>query len=141
VNVLATVNPLRKYLALAGAILLAGLIAFSHFTAYRAGRQAVQAKWDSANVALERAAQEQAAHNRELGRMAELHQQAVANAQDRFITQATKEVLRASEKLAACPVPDDAVRLLNSAAACARGDSASACGAGDQLPGPRQPGR
>jgi hypothetical protein len=141
VTVFATVNPLRGYLAMAGAILLAGLLAFSHFTAYRAGRHAVQAKWDEAKVAQERATQEQAARNRELQRAAELRYTVAAESREAFLTRTTKEVRRASKSLAACPVPVDAVRLLNAAAACARGDPAAACGAGDQLPSPRQPVR
>jgi hypothetical protein len=140
VNVLATVNPLRGYLAMAGAIVLAGLLAFSHFTAYRAGRAAVRAQWDAATVAQERATQEQAARNRELQRAAELRYTVAAGAREVFITRTTQEVRRAAQSLAVCPVPVDAVRLLNAAAACAR-DPAAACGAGDGVPGARQPGR
>jgi hypothetical protein len=141
VNVLTTVNPLRGYLAMAGALLIAGLLAFSHFTAYRAGRAAVRAQWDAANVAQERAIQEQAARNRDLQRAAELRYTVTAQAREVFITRTTQEVRRASKSLAACPVPVDAVRLLNAAAACARGDPAAACGAGDGVPGAGQPGR
>jgi hypothetical protein len=141
VNVLTTVNPLRGYLAMAGALLIAGLLAFSHFTAYRAGRAAVRAQWDAANVAQERAIQEQAARNRDLQRAAELRYTVTAQAREVFITRTTQEVRRASKSLAACPVPVDAVRLLNAAAACARGDPAAACGAGDGVPGAGQPSR
>jgi hypothetical protein len=134
-------NPQRPYLALAGALLLAALLAFSHFTAYRSGRHSVQAKWDEANVKQERAAQQQAASNRELQRLAEAHFHAIADPREAFIKRTAKELRHATETLAAVPVPADAVRMLNAAAACARGDSAAACGAGDQVPDARQPGR
>jgi hypothetical protein len=119
-------NP-RTWLALG----LAALLAFTHLTVYRAGRHAVRSAWDAANVASERAAQEQAQRNRDLQRAAELHYTVEAQTRDRFIVTTVKEIHDATASLAACPVPDAARRLLNAAAACA--DSAAACGAGDAV--------
>lgn len=82
------------------------------------------------------AADAQTTRNRELQRAAEIRYTVTAQARERFIVQTVKEVHHAAESLATCPVPRDAVRLLNDAAACARGDSAGACGVGDRLSGP-----
>jgi hypothetical protein len=122
-------------------IALVAALFFSHFTAYRAGRRAVQTNWDAASVVQERAIQQQAARNRELQRAAEKRYTVAEETREIFITRTTQEVRHAAESLATCPVPVGAVRLLNDAAACARGDPASACGAGDQLPSSRQPRR
>lgn len=56
---------------------------------------------------------------------------------DRIITKTLKELPNAAAPLAACPVPADAVRLLNAAAACAREDRSAACQPDDGVPGAR----
>jgi hypothetical protein len=118
------------------ALFLAGLLAVSHLTVYRAGRHAVQAKWDAANVAQERAGQEQATRNRDLQRAAELRYVVKGQTRDRFFETTEKDIHDAAAPLATCPVPD-AVRVrLNAAAACARGDSETSCGPAGTLPGP-----
>lgn len=83
------------------------------------------------------AAEAQTASNRELGRLAELHLSAVATKQERFFTRAAKEIRHVAESLTSCPVPADAVRLLNAARACASEDRPAACGNGDQVPAAR----
>jgi len=80
------------------------------------------------------AADAQAARNREMQRAAELRYTVAAEARDRYIIETVTEVRHAAESLAACPVPDRLRGLLNDAAACARGDPASACGADRPLP-------
>lgn len=74
-------------------------------------------------------AEEQATRNRELQRAAELRYTVAAETRDRYITKTVTEVRYATENLAACVLRPDAVRLLNDAASCARGDSPAACGA------------
>jgi hypothetical protein len=121
-------NP-RLWIALA----LAGVLAFSHFTVYRSGRAAVQAKWDAAAVAQERASQAQTARNLELQRAAERKYVVQQDARDRFHTVTVKEISREAAPLAACPVPPDAIRMLNAARDCALGNSPASCGADDPL--------
>lgn len=94
------------------------------------GRQEVRAE-----VAAQVSAQ--AERNRELQRAAEKRYTVVAEVRDRFIVNTVTEVRYATKHLAACPVGSDAVRLLNDAAACARGDSAAACDAGQPVPDAR----
>jgi hypothetical protein len=119
------------------AIALAGLLAFSHLTVYRAGRHAVQSSWDAAKVAQQAEVQAQADKNREQSRMAELHLSAITTQQDKFFTKASKEIHDASAPLAACTLPIPVRVQLNSAAACARSDSpTSDCGA-DEVPDTR----
>ena len=115
------------------ALVLVAVLGFSHFSMYRKGRADVRQAWDAAKVTQERAAQEQAARMRELQRQAELHYTVQAEARDRFIVQTVREVRHASESLAACPLPADLRGLLHGAAACARGDSAAACGPGEPV--------
>jgi hypothetical protein len=122
----------RLWIALA----LAGLLAFSHITAYRKGRANVRTQWDAAKVTQERASQEQAARNRELQRQAELKYVVKREAQDRFIAVTVKELTHASEPLAACPVPPDVVRLLNDANHCASGNPAPAGCSDGKVPSP-----
>lgn len=124
-------NP-RVWIALA----LAGLLAFSHIAVYRSGRHAVQAKWDEAKVAQERASQDQATRNRELQRAAELRYVVKGETRDRFFVTTVKEISDAAAPLAACPVPD-AVRVrLNALNACASSDSPAACGTAGKVPNP-----
>lgn len=118
------------------AIGLAAVLAFAGVNIYRKGEHSVQVKWDAANVATERAAQEQAARNRDLQRQAEINYVVKREAQDRYIVTTVKEIHEAAAPLATCPVPPDVVRLLNGANHCASGDSPAACGADGQVPGP-----
>jgi hypothetical protein len=134
VNPLAWLNPGRWLAVMA----LLGVLTLAYFgwrgQQREIGRQEVRAE-------LATAAEAQTARNRDLQRAAELRYTVTAQAREVFITRTTQEVRRASKSLAACPVPVDAVRLLNAAAACARGDPAAACGAGDVVPGAGQPSR
>jgi hypothetical protein len=134
VNPLAWLNPGRWLAVMA----LLGVLTLAYFgwrgQQREIGRQEVRAE-------LATAAEAQTARNRDLQRAAELRYTVTAQAREVFITRTTQEVRRASKSLAACPVPVDAVRLLNAAAACARGDPAAACGAGDGVPGAGQPSR
>jgi hypothetical protein len=116
------------------AIGLAVILAFSHLTAYRHGKQSVQEKWDAAKVATERAVQEQAQANRDLQRQAELKYVVRRDAQDRFLVTTVKEIEHAAAPMASCPVPPDVVRLLNAANDCAGSDSPASCGADGQVP-------
>ena len=118
------------------ALALAGVLAFTHLTAYRAGSHAVQAKWDEASVEQEQAAQEQANRNRELQRAAELHYVVQGQTRDRYFVTTVKEIHEAAAPLAACPVPADVVRLLNAARDCASSDSPASCGPVGQVPSP-----
>jgi hypothetical protein len=124
-------NP-RLWIALA----LAGVLAFSHFTVYRSGRAAVQAKWDAAAVAQERASQAQTARNLELQRAAERKYVVQQDARDRFHTVTVRELRHETDNLSACVLTPDAVRVLNDARACALSDTSAACGADDPLPKP-----
>lgn len=134
-NVLATVNPFTKYLYAGAAVAIVAALAFSHLTVYRAGRHAVQAEWDEANVKQERAVQEQAQRNRDLQRQAELRYVVRGETRDRFFVETVKEIQHAAAPLAACLVPEPVRVRLNAANACAR-DLAAACGAADEVPRP-----
>jgi uncharacterized protein HemX len=134
VNPLAWLNP-GRWLAVMALLVVLTLAYFGWRGQQREiGRQEVRAE-------LATAAEAQTARNRDLQRAAELRYTVTAQAREVFITRTTQEVRRVSKSLAACPVPVDAVRLLNAAAACARGDPAAACGAGDGVPGAGQPSR
>jgi uncharacterized protein HemX len=134
VNPLAWLNP-GRWLAVMALLVVLTLAYFGWRGQQREiGRQEVRAE-------LATAAEAQTARNRDLQRAAELRYTVTAQAREVFITRTTQEVRRVSKSLAACPVPVDAVRLLNAAAACARGDPAAACGAGDVVPGAGQPSR
>jgi hypothetical protein len=124
-------NP-RAWLAL----IVTAVLALTHLTAYRAGRHAVQARWDAAKVVQEREANAAAARNRDLQRQAEKRYVVAREGQDRFFVETIKEIEHASAPLAACPVPEPVRVRLNAAAACARGDSPSACGAPGEVPSP-----
>jgi hypothetical protein len=121
-------NP-RLWIALA----LAGVLAFSHFTVYRSGRAAVQAKWDAAAVAQERASQAQTARNLELQRAAERKYVVQQDARDRFHTVTVREISHEAASLASCPVPERLRMRFNAARDCALGDPAASCGADDPL--------
>lgn len=125
-------NP-RAWLALA----LAGFLAFTHFSAYRAGRAAVRADFDAYRLAMQQQADLQREANRGTARQAEEKQATQAATRERYITKTTREIDHASTPLAAVPVPADARRLLNAAAACAREDRPAPCGAGDAVPAAR----
>jgi hypothetical protein len=116
------------------ALALAGILAVSHLSAYRAGRHAVQRSWDAAKVASVQAAQEQAERNRELQRQAELHYVVSREARERFQVVTIREIHDASAPLAACPLPDRVRLRLNALAACAR---TATCGPADEVPDAR----
>ncbi|KQP37544.1 hypothetical protein [Pseudorhodoferax sp. Leaf274] len=120
-------------LRIVGAALLAAALAGTHWYAYRQGAQAVQIRFDAHVAAADRAAVRQADENR--GRSAQVEERIVVQTvyRDRYLTKTVKEIERATQPLAVCPVPADAVRLLNDAARCAREDRPAACGAVDAV--------
>jgi hypothetical protein len=83
------------------------------------------------------AANEQAARNRELQRVAELKYTVRAASRDKFFDQTAKEIHDAAAPLASCPVPEPVRVRLNAAATCARGDTAASCGDADAVPDAR----
>lgn len=91
--------------------------------------------YDRAKAEDASAMQAQATRNRELQRQAELRYTVAAQTRDRFFVTTVREIRDAAAPLAACPVPEPVVRLLNDAARCARSDSPAACGAPVQVPG------
>lgn len=101
------------------------------------GRAEVKAKWDQERAELKAQVQDQRDKNLALQRQAEKQYTVQAETRDRFITRIVTEIRYATQSLAACPVPDSAVRLLNDASRCASEDSAAACSAGDAV---RPPG-
>jgi hypothetical protein len=115
-------------LRIVGAAVLAAALAGTHWYAYRQGAQAVQIKFDAHVNEANRKAVRQADQNRE--RAAQVEERVVFQTvyRDRFITKTVKEIDRATQSLAACPVPEPARVLLNAAARCAREDRPSACG-------------
>lgn len=119
----------------AGAVVLLAALAGSHWYAYSSGADKVQARFDAHVVAAEKAAAAQRETNRT--RAVEVEERIVTQTvyRDRFITKTVKEIERVTEPLASCPVPADAVRLLNDAAQCAREDRPASCGADGALPG------
>jgi hypothetical protein len=121
------------YRAIAAAALLAVLTAayFGWRDQQRdIGRQEVRAE-------LKAQAEAQTARNRELQRAAEIRYTVTSQVREKWFVATVKEIRDASESLAACPVPDDVRRLLNAAAACARGDSPAADCAADEVPDAR----
>jgi hypothetical protein len=121
-------NP-RLWIALA----LAGVLAFSHFTAYRKGKQTERLRSDAVLIAQEREVHAQTARNLELQRAAEKRYVVQQDARDRFIVTTVREISDAASPLAACPVPESVRVRLNAVRACALGNSASSCGADDPL--------
>lgn len=134
-SILPTVNPFTKYLYAGAFLALAAGLAFTHLTAYRAGRHAIQAKWDEAKVIQERAAQEQATRNRELQRQAELRYVVRGETRDRFFVTTVREIADAAAPLRACVLPDRVRLRLNAAARCAA-DPAASCGPAGEVPSP-----
>jgi hypothetical protein len=114
-------------------LVFAIVLAFTHFSAYRKGKQTERLRSDAVLIAQEREVQAHAARNRELQRAAEKRYVVQQDARDRFHTVTVKEIAREAAPLAACPVPPDAIRMLNAARDCALGHSPSSCGADDPL--------
>lgn len=111
--------------ALIAAAAVAGYAWWQHRTEQR-GAQAERAR-------LEAMADLQREANRGRARDIEQAQAAKAVYRDRFFTETIVEIRHAAAPLAACPMPDAAVRLLNAAAECAREDRPASCAAGDQV--------
>lgn len=132
-NPIAWLNPGRWLLVL-------GLLA-----AVAVGAPILKARYDAnqQRIGYERA-QAESAHAmriqqdrmRELARAAELRYTVARQGQDRFFVTTIKEIEHAAAPLATCPVPADVRLRINAAAACARGDRSSACGAADPMPNP-----
>jgi hypothetical protein len=123
-------NPAIAALGVA-ALVLAGLLL--HQRAQTAQARQALAEYQLAG---EKATELQRESNR--GRAATVEERVVVQTvyRDRFITKTVKDIERVSQPMAACPVPADAVRLLNDAARCAREDRPAACGADDAVPDP-----
>jgi hypothetical protein len=98
-------------------------------SADKAGYARSQAEYQSA-------AELQRESNRGRAYKAEEKQATQAMQRERYITKTTEEVIHAAQSLSVVPVPDDARRLLNAAAQCAREDRPASCGAGNSVPGP-----
>lgn len=98
------------------------------------GRAEVRAEWAEERRQGELQAEIRREANRANARAAELQQVAQTVYRDRFITQTITEIRHVTDPLAACPVPPDAVRMLNDAAACARSDRPASCGSGQPVP-------
>lgn len=115
-------------------VLLAAM-AGSHWYAYSSGADKVQARFDAHVVAAEKAAAAQRETNRT--RAVEVEERIVTQTvyRDRFITKTVKEIEYVAQPLAACPVPAELGRLLNSVARCAREDRSASCGADGSVPG------
>lgn len=121
-------NTLLIKLALVAAVAAGGALGWWKLTSHYDTRGYERAK------AEDRAAmQAQAERNRELQRAAEKRYTVQAGVRDRFITKTITEVRYVTQSLASCPVPPDAIGLLNDAADCARGDSPATCGAGESV--------
>jgi hypothetical protein len=125
------------YARIAAGLLIALAVAGLWWKADRMLDAADERGYQRAKQEDQAAADAQTASNRELQRLAEQHFHALAGAQDRFLTKATKEIHDAAAPLAACPVPESVRVRFNAARECALGDSPAACGAGDPVPGAR----
>lgn len=128
--ILGWFNPTR-WIALAVLFAaLGGVYAWRVHVERDIGREEVRAEWDKERVANAAAAQLQAERNRDLQRAAELRYTVRAEVREEFIAVTVKEIRHATDNLAACVLSPAAVDGLRRASACAREDSAAACGAG-----------
>lgn len=118
-------------------VILAGIGWKIHHMGEVAGRADVQAKWNAANVAAERAAQAQADRNRELQRAAELRYTVRTETRDRFIVATVTEIRHDTENLAACVLTPAAVQRLHDAAECAGADRPASCRSGNAVQSPQ----
>ncbi|WP_295539311.1 hypothetical protein [uncultured Pseudacidovorax sp.] len=121
---------------LAAALLVAGVQRAQVLTA-RADTAAARQALADYRLASEQQAELQREANRGRATGAEVRYVTQTVYRDRTITKIVKELPNAAAPLAACPVPADAVRLLNAAAACAREDRPAACQPDDGVPGTR----
>lgn len=99
-------------------------------TADKAGYTRAQAEYQAA-------AELQRESNRSRTRQAEEKQATRTIYRDRYITRTMKEIDRAAQDLARCPLRPAAISLLNDAAGCADEDRCPTGGAGDGVPAPR----
>lgn len=132
-NPFALLNPGRwlLYLALGLALLAGGALLKAR---HDAGQQRIG--YDRAQAESAQAMRIQQDRMRELARAAELRYTVARQGQDRFFVTTIKEIAHAAAPLASCPVPADAIRLLNNAARCARGDPGATGCAADPVPRP-----
>lgn len=116
----------RLYAYAAGlALALAGYF----WWVYRIEQQALTEE----RARVEHQAELQRTANRSRSSEAEQRQAGQTVYRDRFLTKTIVEVRHATQNLAACPVSDDAVRMLNDAAKCASEDRPASCAAGDAV--------
>lgn len=132
-NPLAWLNP-GRWLLILGIVAAVAIGAPILKARYDAGQQRIG--YDKRAKEDKDAANEQAARMRELTRAAELRYTVAREGQDRFFVTTIKEIDHAAAPLATCPVPPDAIRLLNNAARCARGDPGATGCAADPMPSP-----
>lgn len=125
------------YARLAAVIAIALLVAAAWWKVDRMFAAAERRGYDRRSAEDKAAAEAQTARMRELQRAAEMRYTVDAQLREEFLNDAEKEITRAAEPLAACPVPDDLRLRLNAAAGCARGDSPTACGPVDALRHPK----
>lgn len=116
--------------------MLAAAAVFAVYTAFvwRAGGASVRANFEAYKLATQQQAELQRESNRGRTYQAEQKEAAQTIYRDRYITRIVKEIDRAAQDLATCPVPPAVGRLLNDAARCASEDRPASCGAGDGLP-------
>lgn len=130
-DLLAWLNPYRWILLIA--LVLAVVFGVPIIKArYDAGQQKVG--YDKRAGEDKAAMDAQTARNVDLQRASEKKYVVQAEVRDHYIVTTVTEIRDATTALASCPVGAGAVRLLNDAADCARGDSPTACGAGEPVP-------
>jgi hypothetical protein len=114
-------------------LVFAIVLAFTHLTAYRKGKQTERMRSDAVLIAQEREAHAQTARNLELQRAAEKRYVVQQDARDRFHTVTVREISHEAASLASCPVPERLRMRFNAARDCALGNSPASCGADDPL--------
>jgi hypothetical protein len=136
-NVLQTVNPLTKYLYAGALLAIAALLAFSHFTAYRKGKNDVRVEWmaatAAANAEARRLEQQRQRRADDAGRLAEVRERGLradaaraGDAVDRLRDAITARNLAGESAAAASERAASLGKLLGESAAAYR-DLAATC--------------
>jgi hypothetical protein len=125
-------NP-RAWLAL----VLAGFLAFTHFSAYRAGKAAVRADFDAYKLAVQQQAETMREARAQSARDAAQKETVRTVTRTVYITKKAKEIDHDAQALSACPMPARTVGVLNDIARCAREDRPASCKPDDAVPGAR----
>lgn len=125
-------------MSLTAKLVALGVLAFALLAgAWKVYHAIDKAGYVRAQTEYQAAAEFQRESNRGRARAAEEKQATQTVYRDRYITRIVKEIDRASQDLARCPVPPAAVRLLNDAAKCAGEDRPPSCGVDDSVPDAR----